>query len=1240
MRKPFTHWLATLLVALPFIAFAQPANNDCGGAIPATFINPQGTGCTTPTVLPFTTDGTTDSGVPTVCSNPGNDQYFTWTATTLALKFFSDSPGDPGVAIFASCADALAGTEIDCANTFADATLSGWAIGDNLIIQIYDFNGSSSDVGFCLEEFTPPPPPANDDCVNATPVTLGAASCGPTVVATNESATGVAGNVCGSTSTAYGDGDIWFSFTPSGSSVFLDLITGVGSLYISVYDACGGTCVYDNNFISTSTDEQISGLTAGQTYYIRMYESGNNAAGTIEFCMFNAPPPPPNDECANATPVPVGSGACNRTTVATNFSATGTAGNVCGSTSTAYGDGDIWFSFTPSGTDVFLDLITGVGSLYISVYDACGGACVYDNNLLSTSSDELIPGLTPGQTYYIRMYESGNNAFGNIEFCMYEVTAVPANDLCANAQPVTVGNLTCGPTVSGTNINATDSGEGPVCGSGTYSGGDLFYTFVAGGPTAEIDLISTVGSLYGEVYSGSCGALTAVYCSNFLSTSSNEVITGLTAGQTYVLRLFESGNDAFGTFEFCMFTPPPPPINDVCAGAIAANVGANGTCPGGAGAYSEDFTRVNDSGTYASCDLSGNYDLWYTWTATAGSIDFTSGTAAPGFAVWEGACTSLVEIGCLNNVSGSIGGLTIGQTYLLQVWDDSQGASLVEWCFQEGPACANPTGLTVSNRTQTTADVSFNPIGSGSNTVEFGPVGFAPGTGTTVAVPTGNSVTITGLMPSTTYDVYVSADCNGVSVGPETFTTFGPPPANDECTNAITIPVTPFGGTCTPSVADNTNATNSTPAFGVDPTCNSYAGGDLWYAFTATATSVTVEVSVNNFSTFAAAVYDAGCTSTVEVDCGGTFGTGNFTLDGLIAGQQYVMRVYDFGNDNFGPSEFCLVAPAPPAPNDDCTAALALFDANGQPTGANGASYNTSSATDSNVPGSCEGGTEDDDVWFAVDAQPGSTLTITVDGGSDFDAVLGVLTGACTGAGQVACVDDTGTGGTETYTFTTSLTGGGSGPSSPPTTYLIQVYDFFTGGGSFTITASLQAPLPVELTRLTAEAAGSRNVVRWAAASEVAFSHYVLERAVRDDLADFATVTEVAARGAASGAEAVYEAYDAAPAAVTYYRLRAVDRDGSAEYSDVVAVRRTDVAGGGVKVWPNPAAAGGAVSIGLPAGLEEADVFVHDAAGRQVARLRATSTQVDLPLGGLPAGVYAVTARGATASQTVRLVIE
>jgi hypothetical protein len=133
-----------------------PPNDTLAGAIPITPAA-EGTGCNTPGfTIDFDTDGTTDSGLDGTCNadNTGLDQFFTWTATTAGLRFTELDPGGPGIVI----RDA-SGTEITCAQTLADETLlTGWDVGDDLIIQIYDFGPSVSQVNFCLEEYTPPPP--------------------------------------------------------------------------------------------------------------------------------------------------------------------------------------------------------------------------------------------------------------------------------------------------------------------------------------------------------------------------------------------------------------------------------------------------------------------------------------------------------------------------------------------------------------------------------------------------------------------------------------------------------------------------------------------------------------------------------------------------------------------------------------------------------------------------------------------------------------------------------------------------------------------------------------------------------------------------------------------------------------------------------------------------------------------------------------------------------------------------
>lgn len=154
-----------VLMAFSFQAFAQPVNDVISGAIP---ITPAADGaCVSPFYLPFSTDGTTDSGVQGSCRASGLDQFFTWTATTTGLNFASQNPGNPGIVVFNST-----GTEeIACTDTFATETISGWDIGDDLIIQIYDFEGTGlSDVAFCLEATNNTPVP--------TPVTFTSSSSG------------------------------------------------------------------------------------------------------------------------------------------------------------------------------------------------------------------------------------------------------------------------------------------------------------------------------------------------------------------------------------------------------------------------------------------------------------------------------------------------------------------------------------------------------------------------------------------------------------------------------------------------------------------------------------------------------------------------------------------------------------------------------------------------------------------------------------------------------------------------------------------------------------------------------------------------------------------------------------------------------------------------------------------------------------------------------------------------------
>ena len=120
-------------------------------------ISPEGTGCTTYNLsIDFPNSGFTASGLPGQgTSVQGVDAFFNWTATTDALRYWGNGTGSPYIGIHDASGTEIAYTTYNQ----ADVVLSGWAIGDELVIRIYDFGTSNVLVDFCLEYYTLPSAP-------------------------------------------------------------------------------------------------------------------------------------------------------------------------------------------------------------------------------------------------------------------------------------------------------------------------------------------------------------------------------------------------------------------------------------------------------------------------------------------------------------------------------------------------------------------------------------------------------------------------------------------------------------------------------------------------------------------------------------------------------------------------------------------------------------------------------------------------------------------------------------------------------------------------------------------------------------------------------------------------------------------------------------------------------------------------------------------------------------------------
>ncbi len=78
------------------------------------------------------------------------------------------------------------------------------------------------------------------------------------------------------------------------------------------------------------------------------------------------------------------------------------------------------------------------------------------------------------------------------------------------------------------------------------------------------------------------------------------------------------------------------------------------------------------------------------------------------------------------------------------------------------PTCLPPINLDSLDATTTSIQLGWDEQNSATTwSIEYGPTGFTPGTGTVISGVNTNPYTVSGLDPSTTYDFYVQSDCGG-----------------------------------------------------------------------------------------------------------------------------------------------------------------------------------------------------------------------------------------------------------------------------------------------------------------------------------------------------------------------------------------------------------------------------------------------------------------------------------------------
>jgi hypothetical protein len=493
--------------------------------------------------------------------------------------------------------------------------------------------------------YTCTPPPVNDNPCGAIALPLGS-SCNPTQYST-VSATATAGIPAPGCANYLG-GDVWFTFVaPTNGIVSLETEAGViTDADMAVYSAtaCGGTYTLvacdDLSGAGLMPQLALTGLIAGQTYYVRVWEYGNNVSGTFGIC---ASSPPANDNPCNAINLN-SSGTCNMTqytmsgATSTNFPTINIPS--CGN----YLGGDVWFSTTvPANGQLSVLMETTTSADYsIAIYTATSCSGTFTE---ISCDDDAGPGfapaitinsLAPGTAVYIRAWEDGNDNNGTFSIC---ASNAPINDNPCFATNLSSAGLTCVP-VTGTNVGATatTSPTIPAPGCSNYLGGDIWYsTTMPSSGTLIIESTAsslTDGAMAIYTLSGTCstGTYNLVSCDDDAGPGLMplEYITNVPPGTPLYIRFFEYGNNVFGNFGICAHTNSSVPA-----------------CGSGA-------PSAADECTYATpvCDLNGycgNTSSAYTTSTVApycGSIEnnswlsFVAAQATVSMQVTVSACSA------------------------------------------------------------------------------------------------------------------------------------------------------------------------------------------------------------------------------------------------------------------------------------------------------------------------------------------------------------------------------------------------------------------------------------------------------------------------------------------------------------------------------------------------------------------------------------------------------------------------
>jgi hypothetical protein len=406
----------------------------------------------------------------------------------------------------------------------------------------------------------------------------------------------------------------WFSFTATATSHYIQFTWGsMSDVHMQLYTSVGVTSGTESNVYSGTTSAQRTGLTAGETYYIRIrpYAGVNGTSGTYWIAVNSASARPPFTPLPNTGVIPLALDEWKDGNIPT-------------------ARGVQWFTFTASATSHYIHSAFGtLAGLRVETYNDAGTVVGTTAVFSGTTTNAQRTGLAIGDTYYIRV--TPNTAavgFGTYKIGFTSGSTAPPIDLPGDddAIPLTLDEWADG------NI--------------TTAGGEQWFRFVATATSHYIHI--SFGTLTGtRVQPYTSTGLTSG--AEFTTTPSNR--TGLTTGATYYIKVMPSTATGTGTYRIkfnsstmAQWPPECTPLDAPDGNGINEWTDGNITTSGG----NQWFSFIATAATHYIHGKHGTLTDWYVQLYT--SAGATTGS----------------ESNMYNTLSFSRTGLTVGSTYYIR----------------------------------------------------------------------------------------------------------------------------------------------------------------------------------------------------------------------------------------------------------------------------------------------------------------------------------------------------------------------------------------------------------------------------------------------------------------------------------------------------------------------------------------------------------------------------------------------